>query len=269
MHTTADSQVRHPYLAGPYPHAVAHRGGAESADVDVWAENTLSAFRAAYRCGFRLMETDVHLTRDGVVVAFHDDVIDRVTDASGRIGDWDWSELSQVTVAGCERIPTMAELLSSLHDVRFNIDPKADDVVEALGDVLVESDAFDRVCIGAFSDERIARMRERFGDRLCVGAGPNKVVEWLGAVAGDGPMPTQVDLFQVPPSFGETAIVTSESVDMAHAHGVAVHVWTIDDPAEMHRLLDLGVDGIMTDRPSVLRSVLEARGVWHEGDRRR
>ena len=84
MHTTADSQVRHPYLAGPYPHAVAHRGGAESADVDVWAENTLSAFRAAYRCGFRLMETDVHLTRDGVVVAFHDDVIDRVTDASGR-----------------------------------------------------------------------------------------------------------------------------------------------------------------------------------------
>lgn len=253
----------HQYLRGPAPHAIAHRGGSERPDPnEPWGENTLSAFRSAYAVGFRMMETDVHLTADGVVVAFHDDVLDRVTDGSGPIAAHTWDELKNFRVNGEEPIPQLEELLRELPDVRFNIDPKSDAVVDAFIDVLHRCDALDRVCIGAFSDARLDRIRLQLGPDACIGSGPSGVLHWHAALAGEGEMPDGVQVFQVPPTFGETAIVTAESVALAHAHGIAVHVWTIDDPREMNRLLDLGVDGIMTDRPGTLRDVLTERGDW-------
>ncbi len=251
----------HPFLDQAPPIAFAHRGGDEVAP-----ENTMRAFQSAVDLGYRYLETDVHLTRDGHLVSFHDDVLDRVTDRTGRISDLTLAEVGEVRIDGTDPVPTFDELLGSFPDVRFNIDPKADASVLALAHALRRHDALDRVCIGAFSDDRLARLRSVFGDALCTGAGPHEIARLVAAskvpgVRGRHATPPY-RCVQVPVRHKDVEIVTASFVDAAHARGCHVHVWTIDDPVEMHRLLDLGVDGLMTDRPSVLRDVLVRRGSW-------
>ncbi len=250
----------HPYLDHHRPLAIAHRGGTESAP-----ENTVAAFRAATELGFGYLETDVHLTSDGVLVAFHDDELDRVTDSSGVLADLPWSEVSAARIGGTEPIPTLDELLEEFPDARFNIDPKSDHVVVALVAALRRHDAVQRVCIGAFSDGRLRRLRSLLGPDLCTAAGPREIAALVGA-AKVGRAERQAvpgyRCLQVPVRHLKVEIITPALIGAAHALGRQVHVWTIDDPAEMHRLLDLGVDGILTDRPSVLRAVLQERGSW-------
>ena len=247
----------HPYLDVPGPIGMAHRGGAATAP-----ENALEAFEEAYGLGYRYLETDAHLTRDGVVVAFHDATLDRVTDSTGAIAAIDWDQLSSVRVEGSGTIPSVAQLLDRLPDARFNIDAKSDAVVEPLVDLLDRHSAFDRVCVGSFSGRRLGRARRLAGDRLCTSAGP---VEIARHVLRGRRVPVRVSAahaLQVPVRTRRVEIVTPGFVQQAHADGLAVHVWTVDDPDEMHRLYDLGVDGIMTDRPDVLRAVMEQRGIW-------
>ena len=260
----------HSFYDQPFPIAVAHRGGMESAP-----ENTIAAFRAAYELGYRHLETDVHVTSDGVLIAFHDEQLDRVTDRTGTIRDLRWSEVRAARIGGSEPIPTLDELLEEFPDVWFNIDAKSDDSVVALAAALRRHDAIARVCAGAFSDTRLRRLRALLGPDLCTAASPREVSR-LVAVAqvpgrvrrgvDDGPRPGVVprpfQCVQVPVRHGRVRIITPELLRVAHRRGCRVHVWTIDDPDEMHRLLDLGVDGIMTDRPSVLRDVLVERGQW-------
>ena len=253
----------HPYLDHPAPLAIAHRGGTESAP-----ENTVAAFRAATEVGFRHLETDVHLTADGVLVAFHDDELDRVTDGEGRLATLTWAEVGQARIGGTEPIPTLDELLETFPDTNFNIDPKSDDAVLALVATLRRHDALARVCVGAFSDDRLRRLRTLVGPDLCTAAGPLEMTGLIGSarigrtVTGRGTT-TPYRCVQVPVRHRKVEIVTPQLISAAHDRGLHVHVWTIDEPAEMHRLLDMGVDGIMTDRPSVLRGVLERRGEWH------
>ena len=248
-----------PYLDWPGPLAFAHRGGASEA-----AENTMPAFANAVDLGYRYLETDVHATRDGVVVAFHDDRLDRVTDRRGRISELPWSEVRQARVDGREPIPLLEDLLGAWPDVRVNIDPKHDAVVDPLADVLRRSGAIDRVCIGAFSDRRIARVRELVGPTLCVSTGPRQVAQLTAIAQGARRRASGLTApcTQVPARAGRMPFVTSRFVEAAHRRGVQVHAWTVDDPVEMRRLLDLGVDGIMTDRPQVLKDVLVERGAW-------
>ena len=248
----------HPYLDVDGPIAFAHRGGAEE-----FPENTLRAFRHAVDLGFTHVETDVHATADGVAVAFHDDSLDRVTDSRGAVGDLAWSEVRRARVAGTDPILLLDELLEELPDTRINIDPKSDAAVGPLVEVLRRADAVDRVCVCSFSDRRTRRVRDQIGDRLCVGAGPGGIARLLAASARlPTPGPLDYHAAQVPVRSKGLTIVRPAVVAAAHRHGVAVHVWTIDDPAEMHRLLDMGVDGIMTDRPAVLRQVMIDRGHW-------
>lgn len=255
----------HPFLRGPHPLAFAHRGGTESAP-----ENTLRAFGAAVALGFRYLETDVHLTADGVLVAFHDPALDRVTDRSGLIEHLTLAEVREARIGGTDPVPTFAELLTTFPDARFNIDPKADASVVALAAALRRHDAVGRVCIGAFSDDRLRRLRDLLGADLCTSAGPRETA----ALVAESKLPRAAwrrgrpafHCLQVPVRHtvrGRTVeVVTPAFLDAAHERGAQVHVWTIDDPAEMHRLLDLGADGIMTDHPSVLRDVLVERGAW-------
>ena len=253
----------HPYLDHPRPLAIAHRGGTESGP-----ENSVAAFRAASELGYRYLETDVHLTSDGVLVAFHDDALDRVTDATGLIAQLPASEVARARIGGTEPIPTLDELLEAFPETRFNIDPKSDHAVVALVATLRRHRALDRVCLGAFSDERLRRLRALAGPELCTAAGPREITSVVASVrAGRAGAAltrrrTPFSCLQVPVRHRGVEIVTAPLVRAAHRRGLQVHVWTIDEPAEMHRLLDLGVDGIMTDRPSVLRSVLEERGSW-------
>jgi glycerophosphoryl diester phosphodiesterase len=246
-----------PFLDWPGPLPFAHRGGASEAP-----ENTLPAFEHAVRLGYRYLETDVHATADGVLVAFHDDRLDRVTDAEGAISALPWSAVQRARVDGREPIPLLEELLGAFPEARVNIDPKHDDAVEPLAEVIRRTGAASRVCVGAFSDRRIAKVRALVGPELCVGMGPRQVTQLVSASRGLPAGRLTGACAQVPTGPRRAPLVTARFVEAAHRRGVQVHVWTIDDPAEMVRLLDLGVDGLMTDRPQVLREVLEARGEW-------
>ena len=262
---------RHPFLDATGPVAIAHRGGADNAP-----ENTLPAFAAAVDLGYRHLETDVHLTRDGVVVAFHDPRLDRVTDATGAIADLDVATV-EAADAGYGfstddgrtfpfrrqgvRVPRMEELLDRWPQARINIDPKSGAVVDPLIALLDRHAAWDRVCLGSFSDARLKRVRATAGDKACTSMGPRAVaIARVASVAGV--MPRQgADCVQVPLRQGRIPIVTPRFVRAAHRAGLAVHVWTINDEATMHALLDMGVDGVMTDRPRLLRDVFAGRGL--------
>jgi len=222
----------------------------------------MAAFAAAVALGYRYVETDVHATADGVLVAFHDDVLDRVTDRTGRIGRLPWSEVRCARV-GDEPVPLLEDLLGTWPELRVNIDPKHDASVEPLVAVLERTRAHDRVCVGAFSDRRVARFRRLTQDRVCTSFGPRAIVQLRVASFGRlaGPLPPAA-CAQVPARKGRLTVVDRRFLAAAHGRGLPVHVWTIDDPAEMRRLLDLGVDGVMTDRPDVLKQVLTERGQW-------
>ena len=241
--------------AGPL--AFAHRGGAGD-----WPENTMPAFEHAIGLGYRYLETDVHATADGVLLAFHDDRLDRVTDRTGEIAALPYSVVAEALVDGREPIPLLEDLLGTFPDARVNIDPKHDDSVEPLIEVLERTRAVDRVCIGSFSDARLRTLRARLGPGLCTSMGPKEVARLrLDAISGRvHPSPT--GCVQVPESFRGVTVTNAAVVRAAHRAGLQVHVWTVDDPAAMTRLLDLGVDGLMTDRPAVLKEVLTARGQW-------
>jgi glycerophosphoryl diester phosphodiesterase len=240
--------------AGPI--AFAHRGGASEVP-----ENTMPAFEHAIALGYRYIETDVHVTADGVLLAFHDDVLDRVTDGKGVIEDLPWSVVRTAKVDGREPIPLFEDLLGAWPDVRVNIDPKHDGAVEPLVAALKKCDAVDRVCVGAFSDERLERVRASLPG-VCTSLGPIGTLQLGLAAQGDHVGELPAPCVQVPTHYLDTEIVTPAFVEAAHRREMQVHVWTIDEADEMVRLLDLGVDGVMTDRPKVLRQVLEQRGQW-------
>ncbi len=245
----------HPFLDWPGPLAFAHRGGASEAP-----ENTLPAFEHAVRLGYTYLETDAHVTADGVVVAFHDPDLGRTCGRPGTIAELPWSEVAAARVDGREPIPLLEDLLGAFPGARVNIDAKSDAVVDGLVSVIRRTGALPRVCLGSFSDRRLRRLRSALGAAACTSAGPAEIAGFLAARRPVGAW----QALQVPIRQGRVTIVTERFVERAHHHGRHVHVWTVDDPGEMDRLLDLGVDGIMTDRPTVLRERLEARGAWVE-----
>jgi glycerophosphoryl diester phosphodiesterase len=247
----------YPFLDQALPLAIAHRGGAGD-----WPENTLPAFEGAVALGFTHLETDVHVTSDGVLLAFHDESLDRVTDRTGLIREQPWADVAAARVDGREPIPRFEELLRSFPDAFFNVDPKHDGSVETLARVIHECHAVERVCIGSFSDRRIARLRELLGPALCTSLGPRGVARLRSAGYGIPARGFAAPCVQVPPTAGGVPLVDHRFVRTAHHYGLQVHVWTIDEPAEMTRLLDLGVDAIMTDRPAVLKQLLIDRGQW-------
>ena len=248
-----------PFLDWPQPIPFAHRGGA----AEVGGENTLSAFGRAVALGYRYLETDGRVTSDGVLLAFHDERLDRVTDLDGRLEDRPWSEVRHARIgAEGEPIARMEELLDAFPDSRFNIDPKMDAAVAPLAEALRRTRAWDRVNIAAFSDRRLLQLRRAVGRPICTSMGPAAIGRLRLAAYGVPVGPFAAACVQVPLSYKGRTLVDTRFVQAAARRGIPVHVWTIDEPDEIHRLLDLGVGGIMTDRPSVLKRVLEDRGQW-------
>ncbi|MEU9342388.1 glycerophosphodiester phosphodiesterase [Streptomyces sp. NPDC048278] len=249
----------HPYLDHPGPIAFAHRGGAADG-----LENTVAQFRRAVALGYRYIETDVHATADGRLVAFHDDTLDRVTDGAGRIADLPWEDVRHARVAGREPLPLFEELLEEFPEVRWNVDAKAEPALRPLLDLIEKTDSYDRVCVGSFSEARVLRAQRLAGPRLATSFGTRGVV---GLRLRSWGLPASVRrsavAAQVPESQSGVPVVDRRFVRAAHARGLHVHVWTINEPERMHRLLDLGVDGIMTDHIDTLREVMQKRGVWY------
>lgn len=258
--------MRTAYLDHPGPIPMAHRGFSPEG-----LENTMVAFEAAVELGYRYVETDVHATRDGVVVAFHDDTLDRVTDRVGRIVDLSWRDVSRARVGTTtEPVPQLEEMLGTWPDLRVNIDIKSTGAILPLARVLERTRAHDRVCIASFSDQRRREGIMRLTRPVVTSAGQRTAARFRAAAALPALVRTPVvarvmtgaDGLQVPVRHAGVEVVTPTTVEAAHEVGVFVHVWTVNDVPEMVRLLDLGVDGIVTDRADLLKQVLVARGQW-------
>ncbi|SNS30589.1 glycerophosphoryl diester phosphodiesterase [Geodermatophilus saharensis] len=252
--------ARFAYLDGPTPLAMAHRGGAIE-----HLENTMPAFEACVAMGYRYLETDVRVTADGVLVVFHDPTLDRVTDRTGRIEHLTWAEVAEARIGGREPVLRLEELLGAWPDVRFNLDIKAAGVLAPLVRTVRRMGMADRICLGSFSDARVAAARRLFGPSVCTSLGPRGVAALrLSSYSprAAGLVRMQAGCAQVPLQLGGRALVDERFVSAAHARGLQVHVWTVDTPEETTAMLDLGVDGIMTDRPAMLKGILRTRGQW-------
>ncbi|WP_438873046.1 glycerophosphodiester phosphodiesterase [Paractinoplanes toevensis] len=249
----------HPYLDGPAPLAFAHRGGAATGD-----ENTAEAFERAVQLGYRYVETDVHATADGVPVIFHDRTLTRLTEHTGRIGDLRWADLATIRVAGAAAIPRLDEILAAWPEVRFNIDVKADTGATPTVETIRRAGASSRVLLASFSDARLATLRRLAGPDVATSLGMRGVarLRLVSLYGGRMRTPASVVAAQVPVSHGRFPVVDRRFVRCCHRSGLQVHVWTVDSPAEIDRLLDLGVDGIMTDDLPALRDTYIARGKW-------
>jgi glycerophosphoryl diester phosphodiesterase len=246
------------YLEDP-PLAFAHRGGAAEGD-----ENTEQAFARAVSAGYRYVETDVHATRDGVAVVMHDDTLDRMTGVPGRVGELSYRDLASIRVAGASAIPTLGEVLEAWPAIKFNIDIKADAAVDPTVAAVEGAGAQARVLLASFSDARLKAVRTRL--KVATSMAQHEVRNlWLASRIGlRVRVPETVVAVQVPVRQGRLRVVDRRFLALAHRLGLQVHVWTIDDPSEMAGLLDLGVDGIMTDRIDVLKEVFIQRGLWKD-----
>jgi glycerophosphoryl diester phosphodiesterase len=238
-------------------------------------ENTLAAFRAAVELGYSHLETDVHTTSDGELFLFHDRTLDRVTDGHGRIHDLTADEVRRVRIGGTEPVSTFDELVAAFPQARFNLDVKDWHSVPSVVAAIERYSVHDRVLIASFSDRRRRAVLKQLSRRTASSAGTmaNALFLVLGPLLSAPALgfPARaalrralrdVDALQVPVRYRAIPVVTAGFVRRAHRLGLYVHVWTINDPAEMHRLLDLGVDGIVSDRADLLKDVLQARGQW-------
>ncbi len=244
------------FLDHPLPLAFAHRGGAGH-----YPENSWKAFEHAVKLGYAYLETDVHATADGTVVAFHDKTLDRVTDSAGKISGLTAAQVAAARIDGTEPIPVLADLIMAWPDVRFNIDIKDDPAVGPLAGVLQATNCWDRVCLTSFSGRRLSAARRLLPRPVCTATTP----AGIGAIRAGFPVKAlaarfaalSVQCTQIPYS-----MATRQFVGRAHAAGLQVHAWTVNDPAVMASLLDLGIDGIMTDQTQTLRDLLVTRGQW-------
>jgi glycerophosphoryl diester phosphodiesterase len=257
----------HPFLAREHPLRLAHRGSTV-----LWPENTMEAFQGAADLGCLYVETDVRVTRDGVVVLFHDPGLERLTNAVGPVEEWDWDDLRLLDAGyhfapdrGHPRrgaglgVPSLDEVFSTFPGLSFNIDLKAPGIEWAVADVITRHDRRDTALVGSFHDRRQRRFRRITRGAVATSAGPAEATAmWLASRAGRAPRRPPA-AYQLPERAGPMR-VDRRLVETCHRAGSQIHVWTVNLPKDMHRLLDLGVDGIVTDRPDLLNEVLTERG---------
>lgn len=251
----------HPYLEHAAPIAIAHRGGALEQP-----ENSMRAFEAAIRLGFTYLETGAQATADGVVVAFHDTALDRVTDLRGLIQTRTFAEVSVARVSGTEPIPRLEEVLAAWPNARISIDVGSDAAVLPLARALRAADCLDRVCLASVSAKRLQLLREIFGERLCTALAPGELGRLHLAAMGLPRSRLQGRCAQLPEKAQLGGILawrlSERFLAVAHKLGIPVHVGAVEEAEDMERMIELGVDGIITGRPSVLCGIMQDRGLW-------
>jgi len=255
----------HPFLELERPgsvRAIAHRGGLSP------VENTLAAFATAVELGYRHLETDLHVTRDGVLVVAHDATLARVAGDRRAIADLTMAELSSVRVGGREPIPTFVELVDTFPDARLTVDLKSDASVAPFLRVLDgRPELLERLCLGSFSTARVEAVRRVFGERLMSAATPRETLRLLAAVRlRRRPPRIAAGCVAVPERYPEArrgvAFADARFLEVAAEAGLAVHVWTVNDPVRMRALVEAGAGGIVTDELAELRRVLDDAGRW-------
>ncbi len=253
------------FLSREHPIRLAHRGSRV-----LWPENTHHAFEGAFEMGYTYIETDIRVTRDGVVVVFHDETLERTTNGVGKVADWNWEELSMLDAAynfspdgesfplrgmgiGISRLDATFVKYPEMH---FNIDLKAKHSEWPVAEVVVGLKKHDYVLVGSFADGRIARFRRITKGSVATSAGPTNAVAMYAASRLGRTVRRPVDAYQLPYSTrGMT--VDKRLVDAVHEADAHIHLWTVNEPEKMRRFLEMGVDGIVTDRPDLLNEVVE------------
>ena len=230
---------------------LAHRGGAEESN-----ENTLESFDYSQSLGCEFIETDVQVSSDGIPYIFHDDDLKRILNNPIRFDSLSSNEIDELSIFNSCKIPKLSDTLLRFPNLCFQIDFKTDEVVMPALDVINEMNVFDRVCIASFNSKRLQNVRSVYPD-LCISMGPNEVFKTLLAsfnlYKGDIPG----DCLQIPMSYYGIKIVSKRFVDFVHSRGLKIMIWTINDIKTFKYLIDLGVDGIITDKPKLLFQTIE------------
>jgi glycerophosphoryl diester phosphodiesterase len=258
-----------PFFAPPLPRIFGHRGAA-----GVAPENTLPSFALAVALGAGYLELDVHATADGEIVVLHDPELDRTTDGSGPVAARTWSQVSALD-AGQHfthdghsfpyrgqgvRVPRLADVLEAFPNHRVNIEIKQADppIVGAVLDVLRRADSLDRVLLAAEADDIMGAIRREVGDRVATGMCVGDALDFFGRVQRDewSGYSAPGNALQIPPAHAGLELVTPASVAAAHRAGLEVHVWTINDGAQIERLLAVGADGVMSDLPGLVTTAV-------------
>lgn len=241
----------------------------------LWPENTLEAFEAAVRMGYSHLETDLHMTKDGVLVCHHDATVDRTTNGIGPVESHTFAELQRLDAgfrhrskdgyrfrAGGIRIPSLEEAVKAFPDARFIIDMKADGMEDALMALIERHALYDRLIVGSFQDSRLERFRQASGGSVPTSTGREIARLWVLASRVGRGVPTKAAALQLPTQMRGVRVVDEKLVRSAHRAGLQVHVWTVNRTEDMIRYLDIGVDGIVTDRPDLLKNVLVDLDRW-------
>lgn len=237
----------------------------------------MTAFENATNMGYRHLETDLRMSSDGVLMCFHDADLDRTTNGSGPIERLTLAELKRLDAGykhnsdngfpfrgmGIE-IPTLDEVVAAFPDVSLIVDLKAEGTVGPLAAFVDEQQIHDRLIVGSFFDDRIAEFRDLTDGRVATSSGPALARMWVLASRVGRGASGKASALQLPTHLRGVRVVDNKLVDAAHNSGLQVHVWTVNTVPEMTRLLDMGVDGLVTDRPDLLRDVLDSRGEWNQ-----
>ncbi|MBT5575611.1 MAG: glycerophosphodiester phosphodiesterase [Microbacteriaceae bacterium] len=244
------------FLEGVFPRVIAHRGLALA-----HAENTVGAFQAAIDVGADILETDVHLSKDGAVIIAHDPDLGRVAQRPGLVSDLTQRELADIDLGWGEGFPTLDAALRAFPDRKFNIDLKTPGAVGPFAEVVKAHNAENRVLATSF-DEPTRQAVINLLPEVVSSTSQSMVIaarmrSWLGLPSERWEVPPEIVAMQIPPSAYGLALVTPSMLTLARRKGLEVHVWTINDPHQMRRLWRMGVHGIVTDRSDL---AIEVRG---------
>ena len=231
---------------------IAHRGG----NTD-FTENTIEAFERASELGYRCIELDVQLSRDGVVYVYHDSNFKRLLNLDKKFSETASEEIDTFLINGKYKIPRLENIFKLFPDLTFNIDAKSWDVAEPLAEVIRTSNSLSRVHVASFSDRRVKYLSKLLNNEVKTVAGVSQVIKFVFGFLTGITFKFSADFIQVPESKFGINLVSPRSINYAHMTGIFIHVWTINDEEKMRSLIELGVDGIMTDECKKLKDVLE------------
>ena len=237
--------------------AFAHRGGTEFAP-----ENTYEAFSSAVGIGYKYLETDVHPNADNKLMAFHDSSVDRVTNYKGKICNFTSSELKKIKVKEKFQIPFLEDLIESFSKSFFSIDMKSDQSVKPLIKLIKSMNAVDRVCFASFSQDRLDYVRDEFDNKCITSMGPREIIKTKISSIINFKHKIIPKISSLPISRYRIKLLNKRHINFLKSLNIRVIAWTINDVEAINKLIDLGVDGIMTDNISVLKKILIKKNIW-------